>query len=194
MNELKAKLDSYAIKVTPLPAEDGGGFIARYEELGLTVRGVGDTVGEAIAELEDLALDTLDDVALEEFPSARQEAPWADYSGRVTLRLPKMLHAQLDRLADEQGVSLNQFMSHSLQAAATATLAGEEFGVSTRRGADEIAESVSLVRGLIDQVSIYAMKEKAQVSSFEKMNNQWAVQKRSATPLKFISFEEAMVA
>jgi len=61
--------------------------------------------------------------------------PWGRYSGRVTLRVPKALHAQLDRLADEQGVSLNQLMSSALQSAASAMLAGLEFGPTRPREA-----------------------------------------------------------
>jgi len=36
--------------------------------------------------------------------------PEEDYSGRVTLRLPKTLHRRLAEKADEEAVSLNQYM------------------------------------------------------------------------------------
>lgn len=37
-----------------------------------------------------------------------------DASGRVTLRMPKSLHAQLIRTADKEGVSLNQYIVSAL--------------------------------------------------------------------------------
>lgn len=157
MNELKKKLDSYTIKVTPLSVEDGGGFKAVYEELGSTARGVGKSPSEAAAQLEDLALDTLSDMDLQDFPAPHKDAPWADLSGRVTLRLPKMLHAQLDRLAQQQGVSLNQLMTHSLQSAATAMLAGEEFGVCSRHTVNAVMESVTSIRQFMDSLSMNAI-------------------------------------
>jgi predicted HicB family RNase H-like nuclease len=37
-----------------------------------------------------------------------------DYSGRVTLRLPKSLHRALAQASEEEGVSLNQYMTNVL--------------------------------------------------------------------------------
>ena len=128
MSGLKEKLDAYTVLVRPLRDEDGGGFKATYEELGLSVKGYGPTQQGAICDLQGVAEDVLADEDISALPAPRTEAPWAEHSGRITLRLPKMLHAQLDRLADEQGVSLNQLMSQALQSAATAMMAGHEFG------------------------------------------------------------------
>lgn len=33
-----------------------------------------------------------------------------DFSGRVTLRMPKTIHAKANRIAEQEGVSLNQFI------------------------------------------------------------------------------------
>ena len=129
MSDLKSILNSYTVRVLPLAAEDGGGYKAVYEEFGLGTKGYGDTPARAVTDLEEVALDVLGDIPLSEFPTPRREAPWTDYGGRVTLRVPKILHGQLDRLAHEQGVSLNQLMAHALQSAATAMLAGREFGI-----------------------------------------------------------------
>lgn len=40
----------------------------------------------------------------------------SDYSGRVTLRIPKTLHGSLAQMADDEGVSLNQLMVSVLAA------------------------------------------------------------------------------
>lgn len=128
MKTLKQLLDTYKLVITPLDEEDGPGFIARYEELGYSVRGVGATQAEALANLEDLALDGFEDMDISELPIAAGSTPWAEFNGRVTLRLPKMLHAKISRQAEEQGVSLNQWMCHILESGTTAVAAGCEFG------------------------------------------------------------------
>lgn len=61
-----------------------------------------------------LALDAIATTA-EVFAEQGQEMPRPfmpeeDYSGRVTLRLPKSLHRRLAEIADEESVSLNQYM------------------------------------------------------------------------------------
>lgn len=137
MNELKNLLESYQVTISRLSEEDGGGFKANYKELALTASGYGATQAEALADLEDLALDGLADEDLSQFPPPLGEAPWADYGGRVTLRMPKMLHAKVDRQARDQGVSLNQWMCHILESATTAVGAGCEFGARTERGQRE---------------------------------------------------------
>jgi len=58
-----------------------------------------------------------------------------EYSGRVTLRLPKTLHAHLDRLAKAEDVSLNQIMNVGL-----ATYVGEVDGLS--KAAKVVADTV----------------------------------------------------
>ncbi len=70
MNALKNKLSKYAMRITPLPNEDGGGYSATYEELRATVRGIGSTPSEALEMLEEMALDGLEGESLSEFPPA----------------------------------------------------------------------------------------------------------------------------
>lgn len=155
MKTLKQVLDSYKLVISPLGEEDGPGFIARYEELGYSVRGVGSTQAEALAQLEDLALDGFEDMSADELPQAASSMPWAQYNGRVTLRLPKMLHAKVSRQADEQGVSLNQWICHILESATTAVGAGCEFGAREVSGA-AFAAHLSELRQFIDQWSAQA--------------------------------------
>ena len=41
--------------------------------------------------------------------------PVDDFSGRVTLRIPKSLHKKLSEKAEREGVSLNHLISNSLE-------------------------------------------------------------------------------
>jgi predicted HicB family RNase H-like nuclease len=53
------------------------------------------------------------------------------YSGKVNLRMPKSLHRDLARRAEEEGVSLNQFLM-----VARARAVGEELPISSEREPD----------------------------------------------------------
>ena len=73
---------------------------------------------ESASEAYDLAIDTIETAAVmfaehgKSFPSPA--TPQDDFSGRVTLRLPKSLHRTLARDAENDGVSLNQHLVTTL--------------------------------------------------------------------------------
>ena len=54
----------------------------------------------------------------------REERPKAAPSGRLLLRMPRTLHADLAQAAEREGTSLNQFITNAL--ARTVTREGEE--------------------------------------------------------------------
>jgi predicted RNase H-like HicB family nuclease len=90
-----------------------------------------------------------------------------EFSGRVTLRLPKSLHAQVDRLAVNDGVSLNQYL-----VAAIASHAGQVSGTLTATNAINMAldrvlkHSFLLVENAFEVLSKTGSHEKArQLSS-----------------------------
>lgn len=70
--------------------------------------------GETYAEAYDLAVDAIETAAAayadqgRAFPKAL--VPADDFSGRVTLRLPRSLHRALAQAAEDEGVSLNQHL------------------------------------------------------------------------------------
>lgn len=74
--------------------------------------------GETYAEAYDLAVDTIETAAEayaeqgRAFPAA--QVPAEDYSGRVTLRLPRSLHRAVSAAAEDEGVSLNQHLVNVL--------------------------------------------------------------------------------
>lgn len=64
------------------------------------------------------------DETMEEFPLP-YPAPSDEFSGRVTLRLPKSLHAKISRIAAQEDISVNQYL-----VTAVAYYAGETNGIS----------------------------------------------------------------
>lgn len=74
--------------------------------------------GESYDEAYSLALDSIE-TAAEAFAEKGRKFPVAmipadDFSGRVTLRLPRSLHRVLADVSDKEGVSLNQHMVNVL--------------------------------------------------------------------------------
>ena len=105
----------YTIELTPDRDEEGAqGFVAQVRELpGCVSQGV--TADEALANVRDAMAGWLS-VAIDggvEIPEPRSDA----YSGRFVLRIPRGLHADLARQAEEEGTSLNQYVATLLAGA-----------------------------------------------------------------------------
>ena len=115
LNEYLEK--GYTIEVVPIPQEKGGGFMARLPELGrLAIIGDGDSIQEAIADLEiskrELFAEYLKEGVKIPEPSKKEES----YSGKFVLRVPKSLHRDLVTDAKDNGMSLNHYCSYLLTA------------------------------------------------------------------------------
>ena len=61
----------------------------------------------------------------------RAQTPEPSHSGRLLLRMPKVLHADLAARSDAEGVSLNQFIVSAL----TQAVSGEASGAPVAPGA-----------------------------------------------------------
>jgi antitoxin HicB len=108
-----------------------------YLELKYPITIIPDVAGGYVAEIEDLPGCFTQGETLEETYTNMEEARhlWLEsayedglyiplprdenqYSGKFNVRVPKELHRKLDRLAEREGVSLNQFivstLSHSV--------------------------------------------------------------------------------
>lgn len=111
----------YEVVVRPLAEEDGGGWLAEVPDLPGCVSD-GETPEEAVRNVQD---------AIQEWMAAAKEAgrevPQAETprastdaggraSGRITIRVPKSLHAQLARGARAEGVSINQYILYLVAA------------------------------------------------------------------------------
>ena len=100
----------YGITIRRIIEEEGVCFEARIRELP-DLAEYADTFEEAYALAIDAIVTTAE--ALSEqgrsMPVPEQESN--DYSGRITLRLPRSLHRELAWSARQEGVSLNQLLA-----------------------------------------------------------------------------------
>jgi RNA polymerase sigma-B factor len=92
---------------------EGHEWTAQAEELP-DCQAHGDTAEEAIRGIEAAIEEWIDDAEAQgrEVPDPRTAA---SYSGRLMLRMPRSLHAELSGTAEREGVSLNQFIASSLE-------------------------------------------------------------------------------
>lgn len=131
----------YHVRLVPDQDDEGArGWVAEIEELPGCIS-QGDTPDEAVENVRDAMLGWIG-VALEdgrEVPEPRGES---HYSGRFLVRLPVSLHAELAHQAELDAVSLNQFVTNALAAAArwrqsglvSDALAGSGAAVRSARG------------------------------------------------------------
>ena len=96
---------------TLIPEQDGS-FRAEMIEFPGCIA-LSDTAPEALAMLEDIAASWLA-AALERGQPIPEPMENLEFSGKFVLRLPKSLHKKAARVAERDGVSLNQFIVSSL--------------------------------------------------------------------------------
>ncbi|MGQ9779184.1 MAG: type II toxin-antitoxin system HicB family antitoxin [Bacillota bacterium] len=101
----------YRIRLYPIDAEtDEIEWIAEIPELPGCI-GAGDTPEEALAMLKDAYQAWIAVAAEDNRPIPGPTKLYnTEYSGKFTLRLPKSLHRELAIQAEEEGVSLNQYI------------------------------------------------------------------------------------
>jgi len=97
------KFEDYPIHLTPIPSEEGGGYMVTVPDLPGCVAD-GDTIEQALEEARD---------AFQAWTMAEQEDKGSiplpkTYSGQFVQRIPKTLHARLAMRAASEGISLNQ--------------------------------------------------------------------------------------
>ena len=95
--------------------EPGGGWSAQVEELpGCEAHGP--TPQEAAAGVEAAIRDWIAEAQAQGREVPKPRSP-ASYSGRLLVRMPQSLHAELARAAEREEISLNQFITGSLASA-----------------------------------------------------------------------------
>ena len=97
------KFENYSINVSPIPADEGGGYMVSFPDLPGCIAD-GNTVDEALVEARD-AFNAW--VMAEQADKGQLPVP-KTYSGQFIQRIPKTLHRQLAKRAESEGVSLNQ--------------------------------------------------------------------------------------
>ena len=107
----------YRITIVHDSDVDGNeGFVAEVEELPGCIS-QGSTPEEAVSSVYD-AMASWISVALEDGLDIPEPRDPAAYTGRFLLRIPRTLHAELARQAQQEGVSLNQYVATTLAKAA----------------------------------------------------------------------------
>ena len=102
---MKKKFPPYRVEISYSSSD---GYIARVPELpGCSASG--DTPEEAIVEVR-MAMELWLEIAKEDREPIPQPIETKDYSGRLTVHLPKSLHRNLAYEARRDGVSLNQLI------------------------------------------------------------------------------------
>ncbi len=96
----------YTIELAPDP--DGGWFVAVKELPGCMSQG--DTEEEALEMIRD-AMEGWIEVALEDGMTIPEPRALEDYSGKFVVRVPRSLHRELVKRAEEEGASLNQYIN-----------------------------------------------------------------------------------
>ena len=99
----------YTIRLVP---EMGGGWFVEVAELPGCMS-EGDDPDDAIAMIRD-AMRCWLEVALEDGLPIPEPREMEEYSGKFVVRVPRWLHRELVRTTDQEGVSLNHFVSTAL--------------------------------------------------------------------------------
>lgn len=117
---------NYSIKVTPLAVDMGGGFQAIIPQFGRGIVGYGDDQASAVGDLLSALPGFLDFLAEtgQEAPEPEIPREVEEFSGKFNVRIPKVLHADLTDLAEENEVSLNQMVTMLLTSAAVQARSG----------------------------------------------------------------------
>lgn len=115
MNSLdKNNLFGYPIRLFQLKEEDGGGWSAEVPDLPGCFSD-GDTPEEALINIRDAILGWIEITKEDGKPVPRpSEEIEPQYSGKFTIRVPKILHKKLVEEAKRENISLNQFVNSLL--------------------------------------------------------------------------------
>ena len=100
---------NYQIIVYPVETESGTEWIARYPEVNNT-GGSGMTVEEAIEDAKSNLKFELELLAEEGKEAPKPYEP-SNYSGKISLRIPRSVHKQIAELSASEGVSINSLIS-----------------------------------------------------------------------------------
>ncbi|NLT48118.1 MAG: type II toxin-antitoxin system HicB family antitoxin [Clostridiales bacterium] len=105
-----SSVKDYKVVIAKVTEADGGGYIAHIPELDCI--GDGETMEKAIADVYAVAEDLIE-IAREdgkEIPMPQYYKDIDDFSGKLSIRLPKTLHKQVSERAKAEECSINQLI------------------------------------------------------------------------------------
>lgn len=148
---LRCLRHNYAVQVLAVPPDLGGGYEALFPVLARSVVGYGQTRQDAIDDLLEAARAFIEAVneTGQQLPATEAPRAWDEFSGKFNVRVPKLLHANLARLSDEQGVSLNSIVQTILMSGATSLEAGHEFGAIVEIVPEQLRGAARTARGTL---------------------------------------------
>ncbi len=111
---------NYPIEIVKIPDDEGGGYSATIPQLGRNAFvGDGDTIDEAIKNLDDIKFELFEDYIKKGLPIPEpKQGEEENYSGRFVMRIPKELHRYLTNRAANNEISLNQYVQYLLTSSA----------------------------------------------------------------------------
>ena len=112
---MNSNIDQYMklpYRLELLPDMDEGGFVVNYPELPGCLS-QGETIEEALKNAEDAKKEWIL-ASLEENMPIPEPQSIKQYSGQFKLRIPKSLHRSLAQHAQEEGISMNQYILYLL--------------------------------------------------------------------------------
>lgn len=102
----------YDIKLQQISAEDGGGWLARIDELEGCIAD-GESPDEAVKNIEDAKKDWIQFCIDKGMYIPEPEInEIEDFSGKFTLRVSKKIHSQLTKEAEAEGISVNNLVNN----------------------------------------------------------------------------------
>ncbi len=105
----------YRMEISVIPKEKGGGFEAAIPDLGrYAFVGQGDSIEDAIQDLEETKKENFKNLLQKNVDIPEPDGTKKEYRGEFLIRMPKFLHKELAVAAQENGISLNQYMNYLL--------------------------------------------------------------------------------
>ncbi|MBI2843893.1 MAG: type II toxin-antitoxin system HicB family antitoxin [Armatimonadetes bacterium] len=107
----------YPVEIRRIEENLGGGYVASIPTLGSRAFvGDGETPQEAYENLQAAKKEIFAEYLAEgvAIPEPAAEQDYEHYSGRLVVRMPRALHANLVRVAKQNDTSLNQLIVHAL--------------------------------------------------------------------------------
>jgi len=105
----------YGIEITPIPKDEGGGFVASIPQLGkYAFIGGGKTPIEALKDLEETKKEYFKEYIKKKIEIPEPEEPKREFRGDFLIRMPTFLHESLYAAAKKNEVSLNQYINYLL--------------------------------------------------------------------------------